>query len=120
MIKHTRRFASINGAIDPIPFASSKGVPQGDPLSMLAAAALLGSWTLEIPQDHRLLSRVFVDDRLLLSSHHEVLPMLLSFGIFLTSFQPDPKQLLLGITLKMKTYGGLMGLRSLENSKFLI
>ena len=39
---------------------------------MIAAATLLGKWTLELPRDN-LFSKVFVDDRLLLSHDNEVL-----------------------------------------------
>ena len=39
---------------------------------MLAAAAMLGEWTKEIPHDH-ILAKVFVDDRLMLSSNNQKL-----------------------------------------------
>ena len=39
---------------------------------MLAAAAMLGEWTREIPHDH-VLAKVFVDDRLMMSSSNEKL-----------------------------------------------
>ena len=68
MISRISRFTSLNGAIFKESFRASIGVPQGDPLSMLAAAALLGQWTTEIPP-HIALAKVFVDDRLLLSSN---------------------------------------------------
>ena len=35
---------------------------------MLAAAAMLGEWTKEIPHDH-VLAKVFVDDRLMISNN---------------------------------------------------
>ena len=45
MITHIRRFASLNGSISKNSFKAAIGIPQGDPLSMLAAAAMLGEWT---------------------------------------------------------------------------
>ena len=72
MLKRLRRYASLNGAVFRRPLLSTIGIPQGDPLSMIAAATLLGKWTLELPRDN-LFSKVFVDDRLLLSHDNEVL-----------------------------------------------
>ena len=72
MLKHLRRYASLNGAVFRQPLLSTIGIPQGDPLSMLAAATLLGQWTLELPR-HNLFAKVFVDDRLLLSHDNDVL-----------------------------------------------
>ena len=66
MLKNIRRYASLNGAIIRKHSLSIVGIPQGDPLSMVAAATLLGKWTLELP-DNNLFANVFVDDRLLLS-----------------------------------------------------
>ena len=43
------RHVSLNGAKSKESFYATNGVPQGDPMSMIAAAALLGQWTLEIP-----------------------------------------------------------------------
>ena len=72
MLKHIKRYAALNGAISQTGFKANIGIPQGDPLSMLAAAALLGQWTLQIPRQH-LLAKVFVDDRLLLGENFEIL-----------------------------------------------
>ena len=72
MLKRLRRYASLNGAVFRQPLLSTIGIPQGDPLSMIAAATLLGKWTLELPRDN-LFSKAFVDDRLLLSHDNEVL-----------------------------------------------
>ena len=72
MIKNIRRFASLNGAVAKKGFGASVGIPQGDPLSMLAAATLLGEWTYEIPHDE-VFAKVFVDDRLMLSSSSQQL-----------------------------------------------
>ena len=72
MIQRIKRFASFNGAIATVGFCSAKGLPQGDPLSMLAAAAFLGKWTSEMPNQD-LLAKVFVDDRLLLGFCNESL-----------------------------------------------
>ena len=71
MLKRLRRYASLNGAVFRQPLLSTIGIPQGDPLSMITAATLLGKWTLELPRDN-LFSKVFVDDRLLLSHDNEV------------------------------------------------
>ena len=68
MITHINRYASLNGAICKKGFKAAIGIPQGDPLSMLAAAAMLGEWTKEIPHDH-ILAKVFVDDRLMISNN---------------------------------------------------
>ena len=65
-LQHLARHVSLNGAIHKDSFRATNGVPQGDPMSMIAAAALLGQWTLEIPSDV-VFNRVFVDDRLMLS-----------------------------------------------------
>ena len=67
MISNIKRFASLNGSICKKGFKAAVGIPQGDPLSMLAAAAMLGEWTKEIPHDY-ILAKVFVDDRLMLSN----------------------------------------------------
>ena len=72
MIKHIKRFPSLNGAIHAESFSATLGIPQGDPLSMLAAAALLGQWTTQMPQDD-LFNKVFVDDRLMLSNSDHAL-----------------------------------------------
>ena len=68
-LQHIARHVSLNGAISKHSFQATNGVPQGDPMSMIAAAALLGQWTLEIPQD-AVFNRVFVDDRLMLSENN--------------------------------------------------
>ena len=67
MITGLKRYTSLNGAVSKHAFGASVGIPQGDPLSMLAAAAMLGEWTREIPHDH-IFAKVFVDDRLMLST----------------------------------------------------
>ena len=72
MIKHIKRFPSLNGAIHAESFSATLGIPQGDPLSMLAAAALLGQWTTQMPQDD-LFNKVSVDDRLMLSNSDHAL-----------------------------------------------
>ena len=72
MITHIKRFASLNGSISKNGFKAAIAVPQGDPLSMLAAAALLGKWTKEILHDH-VLAKVFVDARLMLSNDNSKL-----------------------------------------------
>ena len=68
-IKNCRRHVPLNGAILTESFGCDVGIPQGDPVSMLAAASLLGLWTAQLPREPTL-ARVFVDDRLLLSSDH--------------------------------------------------
>ena len=72
IITQIRRHASLNGSISKSGFKAAVGIPQGDPLSMLAAAAMFGEWTREIPHDH-VLAKVFVDDRLMMSSSNEKL-----------------------------------------------
>ena len=67
-LRHLVRFSSINGAIDKNPIHCTIGVPQGDPLSMLAAAALLGQWAALI-KSQDIITKVFVDDRMLLGQH---------------------------------------------------
>ena len=68
-LQHLARYVSLNGAVKRESFRATNGVPQGDPMSMIAAAALLGQWTLEIPSDAAV-NRVFVDDRLMLSANN--------------------------------------------------
>ena len=53
-------------------FGAALGIPQGDPLSMLAAAAFLRQWTSEMPKDD-IFQKVFVDDRLMLSNSNQSL-----------------------------------------------
>ena len=72
MIKGIRRFASLNGAVSTDHFGTTLGIPQGDPLSMLAAAALLGQWTREMPTED-IFYKVFVDDRLMISNCNQTL-----------------------------------------------
>ena len=72
MITQIKRFVSLNGSICKNSFKAAIGIPQGDPLSMLAAAAMLGEWTQEIPHDH-ILAKVFVDDRLMMSNNNQKL-----------------------------------------------
>ena len=68
-LAHIKRFVSLNGAISKTSFCCNIGIPQGDPISMLAAAAFLGMWTQEMPRELTL-AKVFVDDRLLLGNDH--------------------------------------------------
>ena len=72
MIKGIRRLASLNGAVSTDHFGAALGIPQGDPLSMLAAAALLGQWTREMLRED-IFHKVFVDDRLMLSNCNQTL-----------------------------------------------
>ena len=72
MIKNIQRFTSLNGSVSKTGFRSSLGIPQGDPLSMLAAATMLGEWANEITHDN-IFAKVFVDDRLMLSSSSQQL-----------------------------------------------
>ena len=71
-ITQIKRYAWLNGSINKDGFNAAAGIPQGDPLSMLAAAAMLGEWTKEIPHDH-ILAKVFVVDRVMLSSSNQKL-----------------------------------------------
>ena len=72
MIKGIRRFASLNGAVSTEHFGTALGIPEGDPLSMLAAAALLGQRASEMPKDN-ISQKVFVDARLMLSNSNQSL-----------------------------------------------
>ena len=72
MISNIRRFASLNGSVSKTDFGASLGIPQGDPLSMLAAATMLGAWANEMPHDE-VFAKVFVDDRLMLGSNSQQL-----------------------------------------------
>ena len=72
MITGIRRFASLNGAVSTEHFGTALGIPHGDLLSMLAAAAFLGQWASEMPTEN-IFQKVFVDDRLLLSSSNQSL-----------------------------------------------
>ena len=83
MIMQIKRYASLNGSISKNGFKAAVGIPQGDPLSMLAAAAMLGEWIKETAHDH-ILAKVFADDHLMLSSNNQSCKkhlMLLSSGM---------------------------------------
>ena len=61
------RFVSVHGAISSKPICCDRGILQGDPISMFAAAAALGLWLdslSQIPQAISSEAWVFVDDRL--------------------------------------------------------
>ena len=67
-----RRFVSLKGSVSPVPIFSDRGIPQGDPISMLAAAAPLAVWLTDlevIPPSPKATAWVFVDDRLLAEEH---------------------------------------------------
>ena len=64
-VRNINRYAAVSGAISIDSFQPGRGIPQGDPLSMLVAAAALGQWAARIPTPLKV-NHVFVDDRLLL------------------------------------------------------
>ena len=67
-ITSIRRYISIHNSIADKPLTADRGIPQGDPISMLAAAAALGLWLNDlnrIPSSPSDEAWVFVDDRLL-------------------------------------------------------
>ena len=67
-IIHIRRYVAIKHTISTHPILCDRGVPQGDPISMFAAAAALACWLEEldrIPRHIHTEAWVFVDDRLL-------------------------------------------------------
>ena len=67
-ITSIRRYISIHNSIADRHILADRGIPQGDPISMLAAAAALGIWLKElerIPSNPSTEAWVFVDDRLL-------------------------------------------------------
>ena len=62
------RYVSVHGAISSKPICCDRGIPQGDPISMFAAAAALGLWLDSLSQIPKAISSeawVFVDDRLI-------------------------------------------------------
>ena len=65
-VRNIHRHAAVNGAISPDGFRPGRGIPQGDPLSMLVAAAALGQWATRIPTQLKV-NHVFVDDRLFMT-----------------------------------------------------
>ena len=71
-LANINRHVSLNWAVEKQPFHVINGVPQGDPMSLIAAAALLGQWTLEI-LDSSVFNRFFVDDRLMLADDNEAI-----------------------------------------------
>ena len=69
-IQSVKRFVTIHDSILDIPISCSNGVPQGDPISMLSAAACLSRWLhnlYSIPDELEFEGWVFVDDRMLLA-----------------------------------------------------
>ena len=69
-IQSVKRYVTIHDSIFDIPICCSNGVPQGDPISMLSAAACLSKWLhnlYSIPNELEFEGWVFVDDRILVS-----------------------------------------------------
>ena len=66
-VRRMKRYPSLNGGILSTPIQCGRGIPQGDPLSMVVAAAVLGRWVDDLPRELTI-SHVFVDDRLLIDS----------------------------------------------------
>ena len=77
-VRNINRYAAVSGAISIDGFKSGRGIPQGDPLSMLVAAAALGQWAARIPTPLKV-NHVFVDDRLLLHDCHNKLQEVFDF-----------------------------------------
>ena len=74
-ITSIRRYISIHNSIADKPLTADRGIPQGDPISMLAAAAALGLWLDDlnrIPPSPSAEAWVFVDDRLLFQEVEEL------------------------------------------------
>ena len=97
-VKNIQRHAAMNGAISPSSFRAGRGIPQGDPLSMLVAAAALGQWARGIPASLRV-NHVFVDDRLLLHDEPAHLQAVFNFTQNWDSehsFSTKPKTLAFG------------------------
>ena len=70
--QHHRRFLSFAGLTIPESYCVTRGIPQGCPLSMLAANGLMTHWAESIPRGPVTI-RAFVDDRLLSSNDFEAL-----------------------------------------------
>ena len=89
-----RRFVSLKGSVSPVPIFSDRGIPQGDPISMLAAAVSLAVWLTDleaIPPSPSATAWVSVDDRLLgLISSLLPLMLLLSIWVLLSLFLMVP------------------------------
>ena len=67
-ITSIQRFVSVHNSVSSKPIFCDRGIPQGDPISMFAAAAALGVWLeslSQIPQAISAEAWVFVDDRLI-------------------------------------------------------
>ena len=77
-VRNINRYAAVSGAISIDGFKPGRGIPQGDPLSMLVAAAALGQWAARIPTPLKV-NHVFVDDRLLLDDCHSKLQGVFDF-----------------------------------------
>ena len=77
-VRNINRFAAVSGAISIDGFKPGRGIPQGDPLSMLVAATALGQWAARIPTPLKV-NHVFVDDRLLLHDCHHKLQEVFDF-----------------------------------------
>ena len=117
MITQIKRI--LNGSITKSGFKAAIGIPQGDPLGMPAAAALLGEWTRGIPH-HHLLAKVFVDGRLMLSNNNQKLPMPAKFWDGALEFQSQAKTVAMVITLSLTICGGLMLMRLSGNNSLSI
>ena len=69
-IHSVKRYVTIHDSILDAPISCSNGVPQGDPSSMLSAAACLSKWLhnlYSIPNELEFEGWVYMDDRLLVS-----------------------------------------------------
>ena len=67
-ITSIQRYVSVHNSFSSKPIFCDRGIPQGDPISMFAAAAALGVWLeslSQIPQAISAEAWVFVDDRLI-------------------------------------------------------
>ena len=122
MITRIRRYASLNGAVHTHHFGATSGIPQGDPLSMLAAAALLGQWTLEIHQIMFLPRYLLMPGSFLavVVSLFCKLFMLRSSGTVELAFAPEQKLVHLAIIAKMTIFGGWMPRKLIGVSWLLI
>ena len=70
---HTRHLA-YGGIIDPNPLCATKGVPQGDSLSMVAGVLVMGNWASFLDTTGTApCMRLFVDDRIMYHHNMDVL-----------------------------------------------
>ena len=71
-VHNHRRYYSFAGTIHPQPTRPTRGIPQGCPISMLAANCIMALWALQM-RDHPVKVHTFVDDRIITATQPQQL-----------------------------------------------